>query len=1453
MAQQGSKKKGFFKFKPARQWKEVTAAGVPRLLPGDVIGGWVDLQLGTDVELLEPLTFSLIGYSKLRHNISYDHPKATDDDRVNRRTRRLEIEEPFFELMCEMGSSSSGSIISKGSHTYNVRLTVPPDAFPSFTHEDKASNEEFGIRYILRAHLPAAGNPVDPFEQPVEIYTKLEATHFSRLSLTHTGPSGANMRLYSKRDKWQPHEIASLGVVATAPPHFDIHFIRLEVRQLILMMGPRGQNDRFREDRLVAAYQLPTVFAGSAAHYHLKLHLPLAPPAVRHMPLNISYFLRSMLVFGSRHGPPPDWEYHCEANIHILPSQNLEISLPKSLDELTQEDGPPDARKDSIPPPLLLELRPEPNLPSGHPMMPGAMPPPPPGGFPPPPMPMMNGTLMPPGPGQFPPPLDGGPPFMGQGHPQVSLGPPLDAGAPFMGHLHAPLPPGPAGGQPTPPGPPIGPGPEWGGWRPDNHQPYPTFAPNPYPPFQSPPMHNADISMAQGPDQPHFTGPGFIPPPGPNGFPPLQLQPPNVPQNQFASLQAPQGHPQNQYPTLQGQAPPNLYPSIAPPPQGAPGMYPTMSQAPTQHTTSDVNGPTADRRSIALQNRRSYQHIPHQPGPASAGSEGAPGSAGASSSPTLQPRTLQKSASRQSLGPNPHGSPGNLKQLREATFAAVINNGTLPNPTAPRPSQSSSPNIAAAPTIAPSTPPAAFASVSPQDSTSKPLPGPPPGPPPPDGEDQGVRTGTPLIDDEEEHFSTLSTRAGEGMVMSPVLETTPAATGGPPDVQSLSRNVSNLSIESPNVAASTTAAVGSSNSPSSLTSLDSETMKKLEEERRLLSELQRRRDQDAAQVSQRALEAELERMQRERELLERQLEAERRLKEEREKMEQEIKRTRELREMLEKQQREAEALREQAARLEAEKLKKEQQELERQRKEIEEQAAKIEAEKRKREQEELEKQRKELEDARRQQQQQLEELRRQQEETKKQLEEERMRIEAAKKEHQQMEAERRRKERDEQQRREMLEIQAKKKQLEEIQAAKARSAAVAMQSTASSSVPPASRPSVSSNGMSSIASSSSSGSRQRSALGESIQSKISSMRPRQLTVRQPTQTQYSAVNSAVPTQGAGGGLNSRELHKAFENAVDQHRDKLLQYMTEQAAMPFGKERINIRENAIGDFSSRVLSRFNVSGSDRSKVLDAFEKELKNAESELQEAFESTISEALRERIHEGAGFLREGVAAGVVLTVEELEEECAGFIESLRTGPLIATGSNSSGSATKIPPNIWDEAMKNFDREVKEPLKAKLMAKNKPRPSQPASTHVYTPAPAQPSGGNRRNPIPPPPQGRVYEVPQPAQPEPSRGGFFGRRPANNPAPPQATTTSGGTTFLPPRQVPYVPTPGGRPQSLVPPPQPPRPASPATQQNRRCLMDGCRKDKAPNSAFCGSDCESRYFRQQEEIARRQGFS
>ncbi|KAJ3213453.1 hypothetical protein HDU67_002877 [Dinochytrium kinnereticum] len=1285
--QQQKKKRGYFKFKPqpasAFAVPEGSSSGLPRFKAGETVKGWLDLFLAEDVEAVAPVTFSIIGFAKATHQIGPDHHRATDEDRSLGRFRRLGAEEVFFQIDQDLVPVKDGEtkIISKGSHTYSAKLTIPEDSFPSFSFGDNGAGEFFSLRYLIRANIPAAGNPVDAFEQDIEVFTSLDASHLNRISEKHTGPSGAEATIYSKRDKWQAQEVASVGIVLRAPSTFEIRNVYVELLQRIVLQGPRGVGDRFGEERIVATYLLPGVPPRQQEHFHMRLHLPTLPPSALHPPLDINYVLRSVVAFSipgaPPHIPPPPVEFLCPCTIHILPNENLALNVPASLDQLTPDDGPPEsAGGGGLVHPKLLDLFAQRDN-SG------------------PPMPQIAGPPL------SPPPLQGPPPptmFL-NGHPPHS---------PFLGAVPGfnTMDPGyPNGGQPFAPG--VFGTPTLGPWQ----QPYPTF-------------HSGTLMS----------------------YPPSEVGSSHGPPSQFAGSGG-------------------MGVGAAPPPGSIMGPSPGSFQGPP-------------------------------PGPSPGPIQGPP--------PGPPPGPIQ--------GPPPGPPPGHLSG---------------PIPSSPLSPLSGPPLGPPSPLSGP---------------TSGPLPGPPLGAPPPDAL---VMKGG----DEEEAPAPLVKELGA------------------------------LEIETKSLVSEDPGSPRLSETALTTSFMEEEAMRQLNEEKRKIEDLRRQRDQEAQRVRAREIEAEVQKMQKERELLELEIAAEKRMQEQREKMEEELRMKRAL---LEEQVR---AQNEASKQLMLEEVRLKQEEAER--------AVKAEAERIRIAQEELERQKKDMEAARKRQEDEMEELRRKQEEARRAMEEEKAKAEILARQEQlqrqNMERERVRKEREETQRREMEALNAKKKRLQNTlgnvpgqsppaAASSHASPRMAQSSTAATAAPlkptvapsepyraaPAdsSYSSSTPQDMSSMATSSSGGSRQRSRLGETIQTRLSSMpqRPLHIPQRQATQTA-----SFMPTPAQGQGVSRRDLEKAFEEAVDMHRDRLLNYLTVKGNMPYGKERGMVREMGGGDVLG-MLERIGVSGTEKRRVLEALEKEMIVAEKEIEEAFEFTATQALNDRIKEGATFLREGVEAGVVRTIADLDEECAGFLESLRNGTLISTGQASSSSsagpaASVIPTHVWDKAVRKFEEEVREPLRRKLGKKVPP----PSPTTQYSPPPQQPppqqqqqvrgprnppsQTPGRVQPIPAPPQGQVYQPPAVSSPQQARkSGFFGFKKESAAPPPPPSRPQ----YAPIAQAhrPSPPIQAGRNNQQAP----SQPARGGLPSNRRCLRDGCEKEKASGSAFCvGGRCEAEYFRQQEEVARRQGFS
>ncbi|KAJ3097089.1 hypothetical protein HDU97_005281 [Phlyctochytrium planicorne] len=1417
----GSRRKGVFKFKPMPALPGPSSpGGLPCFQTGDVITGWMDLKLAQDVEAVENVCFSIIGHAKVQHHLRPDQPNATEEDRMVGRIRRLGIDDVFVQVDQPLVRVDAGDtkIINKGDHTYGVRIKVPEDLYPSFQFEDSSpggTGEIFSIRYTLVCRVPTAGRDplVEPYTQEIEIRTSLDArAQYQRMREKFSSPAGIETILYAKRDKWQLRsgspdpqnadddehdEMPFLGLVVKSPPSIAIGRIYLELLQRVILPGPRGPADRYGEERIFATFELPGVNPAQDAHFHLGLVVPSPiPPSVQNLILDIKYFFRIVTVFnnGQNH------EASEPTRIHILPTKNLIVRNFESYSELGPEDGPDSqgtlASGGNVPSPNFMQLFPLPSMPQQQvppPFGPNGQPfPGPPQGFGPPPG-QDFGTFGP----------QGGPGF----NPHATLQPgfnPNGPPPPGWGGGPPPGPPGPPGGRP-PPGPP-------GAWQnspqlPPSHLLPPTGF---YPPSDGSQFstissqhsqHAIPYPTMQGPHQGFPQGA----PPGSPSVAPGTLHPPHqVDANGVPILMPPPTHHVHHHPHGEDQRSLNHRASFQMPPNQSPSLAP--GTLPQPYHPGQPAPPEKDDQQRLLNNRASFQMPPHQ-------------------SPNIPPGTL----------PQPH--------LHHQSFPPPSQHGSLPHQ-----HHNSLPAISS-----PTTPGGV-------------LPPPPPGPPPPDA----IAALSP-----PPNGMLSPSGSQERLVLSPTGDV-----GTPPGevLDQVANQLKNMStggeLGVPGRRLSTSSAISTAVE-------EDETLKRLNEEKRKIEELRRMKEEQEAEEQRARNEAELLKMQKERELLEQELAQRKKLKEEQEKAEEEIRKQKALLEEQLKAQNE----------LEQRRLLLE---VERKRAELEQQAL-VEADKLRAAQEELERRKKEIEEAKLAQEQ-----------ARKALEEERARHKAeteAKErsdilEKQKMERERARRAKEELQKRELEMLNMKKMSLQaslqQQQVHAVGSVPPPPPPSRTTALPPQPPPSRNVVAAKSTAAADAEPKRQRSRLAEIIQTKMTSMPQTQLTIpqRMPSAPRKEKAAADLPPNPQGG---QAQVSQAFAHAVESHRDQLLSHLTKNGVPAQGKERIRLREATISN-ADRVFSS-NLSNKERSQIMQDLEKELELTAKEIEEAFEITAAQALNERIREATIFFREGVESGVIETLDDLEEECRAFLENLQKQNLINTSmspSSSSSSSTArsaIPPAIWATAVRRFEDDVREPLKRKIMGKRgssqpqgsgyrQQQQSYGGGSAYQQPQQQQfPPRGNSSRPIPPPPQGQTYKVPtastpsQPYRPAPQhqpypvqqaqppqgrpQSSFFGNR-----SPPNAGTTivpaqgSSSTSHL------RAPQSQGRSSSPGPLAQAHRPpvqsssssgSSSGLSSARRCLRDGCVKEKAPNSAFCkGGECEAMYFRQQDEMARRQGF-
>ncbi|KAJ3332908.1 hypothetical protein HDU76_012645 [Blyttiomyces sp. JEL0837] len=269
-------------------------------------------------------------------------------------------------------------------------------------------------------------------------------------------------------------------------------------------------------------------------------------------------------------------------------------------------------------------------------------------------------------------------------------------------------------------------------------------------------------------------------------------------------------------------------------------------------------------------------------------------------------------------------------------------------------------------------------------------------------------------------------------------------------------------------------------------------------------------------------------------------------------------------------------------------------------------------------------------------------------------------------------------------------------------------------------------------------------------------------------------------------------VSDKTIRAAYVKAIESYRDRLIQYLTTNNRPMHVKERDQARESEMRKV--RELLKDNPKAG---ATLQALETEMKTAEAELSEAFESSASQTLIDRINEAKLHLKQGIEAGVIQNEEEFQWECKSFLDSLR-----------ESIDPNLPRRAWDDAQKRFEDDVRAPLLLRLKERRAGKPS-------LSSGPNSSSMPRVSHPLPPVP------APAPAVYNPYQ-----------PAPPPNPPTN--YQYQQPQQNYYYP------QALQPTPS----VTPFGKDPRLCTRTGCGNAKKQNQLFCSSHCERLHVQQMQ---------
>ncbi|KAJ1551840.1 hypothetical protein HK405_013724 [Cladochytrium tenue] len=338
--------------------------------PGQKLQVWVDLNLGTEVEAEGDVTFEVVGIARVAWIVRPDSQFALDQDRMAGKSRRVQSEDEFWIRRAVLTHPKT---FEKGNHSYIQTVKLEEGLFPSFHYKDPQSDEEFTVRYIVRARLPSRDDPIE-LDKPIEILPKdLPVAALSPLVVNARSPRGLRYSLRARRGQWIPGVQSTLFYSLSMPAGLDASGVQLDLVQRVGMPGPQGSAHRVGLERSAASYSLPGCSQAHASSLVLKLQLPASlPPSMALGPIDVSYEVRATaLLPPPAPGYPPTQEVLAAAPIFMLPSVQR-VAMPQGFDDVdeaavaAQQRGgqPPPARQ-------TLTLAPRPPAPK-------APPPPPP-------------------------------------------------------------------------------------------------------------------------------------------------------------------------------------------------------------------------------------------------------------------------------------------------------------------------------------------------------------------------------------------------------------------------------------------------------------------------------------------------------------------------------------------------------------------------------------------------------------------------------------------------------------------------------------------------------------------------------------------------------------------------------------------------------------------------------------------------------------------------------------------------------------------------------------------------------------------------------------------------------------------------------------------------------------------------------------------------------------------
>ncbi|KAI9314009.1 hypothetical protein DFJ73DRAFT_884048 [Zopfochytrium polystomum] len=344
----------------------------------------------------------IVGIAKVSWVVRPDSQFATDADRIAGKARRVKSEDEFWVVSAHLAGPQT---FEKGDHSYFKLFLWMLVFFPSVYFKDPVTEEEFTVRYIVRAKLPSATDPIE-LEQPIKIIpTDLDGATLTPLHFKGTSPRGASCDVHARRGQWSPNSSITLFYSFRAPPTADVASVALELVVRLGLPGPMGVDQRIGIERTVC-----NGGAGRELHFKIATSTKLAPSMTLGA-IDISYEIRLVALYPPPiPGMPAVPEFFSPIPLFILPDVQRVIIPPGHDDVDDQARGAPRQVLALTPaPPLQSHLwhcpcpfmgSPVGQFPGAPPFVPGWAPPvlgarPPIPGFP------MMGSLPPPTPGMF--------------------------------------------------------------------------------------------------------------------------------------------------------------------------------------------------------------------------------------------------------------------------------------------------------------------------------------------------------------------------------------------------------------------------------------------------------------------------------------------------------------------------------------------------------------------------------------------------------------------------------------------------------------------------------------------------------------------------------------------------------------------------------------------------------------------------------------------------------------------------------------------------------------------------------------------------------------------------------------------------------------------------------------------------------------------------------------------